>query len=123
MCFSQPKKAHRSTPPPSINQNAGDNPNQTGAPGLGSMKPHVPDRNRPYTIRPRPEADSTAPTVSSVTPSSAGVSAIRLEKARMPAITTTSPMNTQRHEKYVVQMPPINGPAATAMAIAADSRP
>ena len=48
---------------------------------------------------------------------------MRVEKARMPAITITSPMNTHRQEKYVVQIPPISGPAATAMAIAADNRP
>ncbi len=87
------------------------------------MNPHVPDLNRPKTISPRPSADSAAPTLSIVTPSSGGVSAMRVEKARMPAITITSPMNTHRHEKYVVQIPPISGPAATAMAIAADNRP
>ena len=87
------------------------------------MNPHVPDRNRPYTIKPSPNADSTVPTTSSVTPSSAGVSAMRFVKARMPMMAITSPTNTQRHEKYVVATPPMRGPAATATAIAADSRP
>ena len=99
MRCSQPKKVHSATPPPSISQNAGDRPSHSGAPGLGLMNPHVPDRNRPYTIKPRPIADSTVPTTSSVTPSSAGVSAMRFVKARMPMMAMTSPTNTQRHEK------------------------
>jgi hypothetical protein len=36
---------------------------------------------------------------------------------------TTSPANTHRHEKYVVQNPPISGPIATATAPAAATRP
>ena len=36
---------------------------------------------------------------------------------------TTSPANTQRQEKYVVQTPPISGPTAIAMAPAAITRP
>ena len=41
----------------------------------------------------------------------------------MIATTTTSPAKTQRHEKYVVQKPPINGPTATAIAPAAATIP
>jgi hypothetical protein len=37
--------------------------------------------------------------------------------------TMTSPANTQRHEKYVVAMPPISGPTATAMAPAPITKP
>ena len=37
--------------------------------------------------------------------------------------TRTSPAKTQRQEKYVVAMPPISGPTATAMAPAAMMRP
>ena len=36
---------------------------------------------------------------------------------------TTSPANTHRHEKYVVQKPPISGPTATAIAPAAATSP
>src|SRR3954454_23813443 len=43
--------------------------------------------------------------------------------SRITAPTTTSPANTQRQEKYVVQKPPISGPAATAIADAAATMP
>ena len=36
---------------------------------------------------------------------------------------STSPANTHRHDAYVVNSPPINGPAATAMAPAEATRP
>ena len=41
----------------------------------------------------------------------------------MPRTTITSPANTQRHEKYVVQKPPMSGPTATATAPAAATSP
>ena len=41
----------------------------------------------------------------------------------MPMTTTTSPKNTSRHEAYVVAAPPMSGPAATAIAPAAATRP
>jgi len=37
--------------------------------------------------------------------------------------TITSPANTSRHDKYVVNTPPISGPAATAIAAAAATSP
>ena len=53
----------------------------------------------PYTIRPRPSADSTVPTRSSRAPSSAGVSAMRRVSAKMISTTRTSPTNTHRQEQ------------------------
>ena len=41
----------------------------------------------------------------------------------MTRTSTTSPAKTQRHEKYVVQKPPISGPTATAIAPAAATSP
>ena len=35
----------------------------------------------------------------------------------------TSPAKTHRHERYVVTSPPMSGPAATAIAPAAATRP
>ena len=90
---------------------------------MGWMKPHVPERRMPYTIRPRPSADSTVPTTSSRTPASAGVSAMRRVSIKMISTTTTSPANTHRQEAYVVSRPPISGPAATAIAPADATRP
>ena len=52
-----------------------------------------------------------------------GASAILRVRRRMISTTTTSPAKTQRHEKYVVQNPPISGPTATAIAPAAATRP
>ena len=43
--------------------------------------------------------------------------------ARIAATTITSPANTQRHDAYVVNKPPISGPAATAIAPADATRP
>lgn len=40
----------------------------------------------------------------------------------MASTRTTSPANTQRHEKYVVATPPISGPSAMATAPAAATR-
>ena len=81
-----------------ISQITGDSPSHSGAPGLGRTKPHVPERSTPYTIRPRPSADSTVPTRSSRAPSSAGVSAMRRVSAKMISTTRTSPANTHRQE-------------------------
>ena len=55
--------------------------------------------------------------------SSGGASWTRRARARIPTTTNTSPTNTQRHEKYVVAMPPISGPTATATAPAPITRP
>jgi hypothetical protein len=43
--------------------------------------------------------------------------------SRIAITITTSPAKTQRHEKYVVQKPPISGPTATATAPAAATSP
>jgi hypothetical protein len=48
---------------------------------------------------------------------------MRRARARMPTTTSTSPTNTQRHEKYVVAIPPMRGPTATAIAPAPMTRP
>ena len=77
----------------------------------------------PYTTRPRPSADSTVPTRSSRAPSSAGVSAIRRASPRMMSTMRTSPTNTHRQDRYVVNRPPISGPAATAIAPAEATSP
>ena len=77
----------------------------------------------PYTMRPRPAADSAVPTRSRCASGSAGVSAIRRARARMTNTPTTSPANTQRQDAYVVNSPPMSGPAATAMAAADATRP
>jgi hypothetical protein len=57
--FSHHKKTRSTTPPARISQITGDSPSHAAAPGLGWTKPHVPERRTPYTIRPRPSADST----------------------------------------------------------------
>ena len=38
-------------------------------------------------------------------------------------MTSTSPTNTYRHDQYVVNSPPINGPMATAIAPPAITMP
>ena len=77
----------------------------------------------PYTTRPRPSADSTVPTTSSRAPCSAGVSAIRRASPRTMSTMRTSPTNTHRQDRYVVNKPPISGPAATAIAPAEATSP
>jgi hypothetical protein len=68
-------------------------------------------------------ADKTVPTRSILMPGSAGVSAMRRVSARITSTTITSPANTRRQERYVVNSPPISGPAATAIAPADATRP
>jgi hypothetical protein len=87
------------------------------------MNPHVPKLSTPNTTKARPSADNTVPTMSSRALSSPGVSPIRRAKPRMTKTTSTSPTNTQRQEAYVVNRPPISGPAATAIAPAEATRP
>jgi len=47
-----------------ISHSVPEMPNSSGADGFGSTQPHSPDRSTPKTARPRPTADSTAPTTS-----------------------------------------------------------
>ena len=75
--LSHSAKRPRTAPPPSSNQTTGDIPSHCGASGLGWTKPQVPDRMTPYTITPRPAAESSVPTGSRRTPGTAGESAIR----------------------------------------------
>ena len=96
--FSHHRKTRSTIPPARISQITGDSPSHSGAPLLAWMKPHVPERSTPYTMRPRPSADNPVPTRSSRTPSSAGVSAMRRVSSRMMSTTTTSPANTHRQE-------------------------
>ena len=55
----------------------GDRPRMSVPPGFGSTQPHSLDRSTPYTARPRPAADRTAPTTSSRSRRSTGASWIR----------------------------------------------
>ena len=96
--FSQAAKTSSTRPPPSMSQIVGDNPIQTGAPGLGLTNPHAPARRMPNTTRPSPRADRAVPPRSSRASRSDSPSAIRPVIARMMATMTTSPANTQRHE-------------------------
>ena len=96
---------------------------QDGPSGFGWIQPHSLVRSTPKTTSPSPRADRIDPTTSSFGRSSTGASAIRLVSRRIASTTTTSPAKTQRHEKYVVQKPPISGPTATATAPAAATSP
>ena len=95
----------------------------SGPPSFGWSHPHSPARRTPKTMSASPSADSTEPTTSRRGRFSTGASSIRLLRTRIARTITTSPANTHRHEKYVVQKPPINGPTATAIAPAAATRP
>src|SRR6185436_8292307 len=53
----------------------------------------------------------------------AGTSCIFLVSARIGSTITTSPAKTYRHVQFVVTMPPISGPAATAIAPAEATSP
>jgi hypothetical protein len=121
--FSQARNTHRTTPPASISQIEGDRPSHSGADGFGWMKPHSPVRRMPNTTSPRPIADKPVPTRSSRTRVSGFGSAIRRVRTRITATTTTSPTNTRRHDRYVVNRPPMRGPAATAIAPADATSP
>jgi hypothetical protein len=48
---------------------------------------------------------------------------IRRVEARIPSTISTSPANTHRQLRYVVNSPPMSGPTATATAPAAITRP
>ena len=50
----------------------------------------------PKTIVPRPAADNSVPTGSSLVPGMGGESAMRLLRTRMPSTITTSPAKTHR---------------------------
>ncbi len=93
-CFSQTRNPNSTPPPARISHTTGDRPSQVGAPGLGCAKPHVPMRRTPYTIRPRPSAESPVPTRSRRAPSSLGVSAVRRLSRSTMAITNASQTNT-----------------------------
>ena len=106
-----------------MSQITGDVPNHWGASGFGCTNPHVPARMMPKTIRPRPAAERSVPIGSSRVPGTAGESAMRRLRARMPSTMTTSPTKTQRQLAYVVSKPPSSGPTATAIAPADATRP
>ena len=74
-------------------------PAHEGPSGFGCTQPHSLVRSTPKTSRPRPSAESTAPTMSSCGRSSTGASAIRRAKMRITITSRTSPAKTQRHEK------------------------
>src|SRR5436190_8204965 len=120
---SHREKSQMTNNPARTSHTVGESPAQDGAPDFGWIQPHSPERRIPKTSRPSPSADSTAPTMSKRGRLSRGASAILRVKRRMTITSTTSPAKTQRHEKYVVQNPPISGPTATATAPAAATRP
>ena len=95
----QRKKSQITKSPPRMSQIVGDSPAHDGPPVLGWIQPHSAERRTPKTRSPRPSAESTAPTTSSCGRSSTGASAIRRVRSRITSTTTTSPANTQRHEK------------------------
>src|SRR5262245_61292781 len=120
--------SHLTNPPstaaPRVNsQITGETPNHTGAPSVGCSTPQLPALRMPNTIRLRPVPDNAVPTRSSRASGSGGVSAIRRVNTRITTTITTSLANTNRHDRYVVNRPPINGPAATATAPAAAIKP
>src|SRR5262249_53867185 len=106
-----------------MSQIVGDTFPHDGAPLFGWIQPHALERRTPKTSIPSPTAERTTPTTSIFGRSVDGASAIFRATARIARTTTTSPANTQRHEKYVVQKPPMGGPTATATAPAAATRP
>jgi hypothetical protein len=106
-----------------MSQITGERFSHSGAFGFGMINPQVPERSTPNITKAKPSADSRVPTRSRRTASSAGVSPILRAKARMITTTSTSPTNTHRHEAYVVNRPPMRGPAATAIAPAEATRP
>src|SRR5262245_39023270 len=120
---SQRKNSQITNSPANINQSVGDMPPQDGPPGFGWNQPQTLERRIPKTSSASPSAESAAPIRSSFGRVSTGASAILRARTRMPSTRTTSPANTQRHEKYVVQKPPISGPTATATAPAAATMP
>jgi hypothetical protein len=120
---SQAKNSQTIASPARISHNVGDTPSHDGPSGFGWTQPHSPDRRTPKTARPRPVADSTTPIRSRRKRPSGGASCILRVSARMPSTITTSPAKTSRQVQYVVTRPPINGPAATAIAPAEATRP
>src|SRR4051812_17457617 len=101
----------------------GEIPAQDRPPGFGWIHPHSLERSTPNTSAPRPAAERRVPTMSSFGRVSDGASAILRAMTRIASTTITSPAKTHRHEKYVVQKPPISGPTATAIAPAAATMP
>src|SRR5262245_36281559 len=101
----------------------GESPPQSGPPSFGRNQPQVPVLSTPKTKSASPAAESTAPITSRWGRFSTGASSNFFVISKMKPTITTSPANTQRQEKYVVQKPPISGPTATAIAPAAATRP
>jgi len=96
---SQRKKTQITNSPASMSQMDGDIPAQEGPPSFGWIQPHSPALRTPNTNRASPVADSSDPTQSRRGCFFTGASAIRRENSRIPIPITTSPANTQRHEK------------------------
>ena len=121
---SHQKKIDRTTAPQTMNTRVNESPQSDGADSFASTHPHSADRSTPYTARPRPAADRITPGTSMRWRApSASTSLIRRLSRTIAATMTTSPANTRRQVQSVVTAPPINGPAATAMAPAEATRP
>ena len=120
---SQVPNSQSTNKPRKISSIVGDRPRIAGPPGFGNTQPHKLERNTPKTASPSPVADSAAPTRSKWVRFSTGASWIRRASTRIATTIRTSPTKTHRQEKYVVAMPPISGPTATAIAPAAITNP
>ena len=121
---SQRKKSQITNSPARISQTVGDRPAHDGPSGFGWIQPHSLERSTPKTSSPSPSAERTAPTTSSCgRVSDRRVGDPAASRTRITSTSTTSPAKTQRHEKYVVQKPPMSGPTATAIAPAAATMP
>ena len=118
-CCSHRRKQYMTSIPPNTIHTTGEAWRNWGWPGLGRIHPQSPDRRTPKTIDESPTIDRTAPRMSNRPAGSGGVSWTRRRATRMTPTITTSATKTQRHEAKVVTAPPISGPAATAMALAA----
>ena len=90
-----------------------DKPNGSTGEFFGFTQPHVLDSSTASTTRPRPDADSTAPTRSKRGAGPPrGASPTRRVMAKMNSTSTTSPTNTTRQVSSVVAHPPRMGPTA-----------
>ena len=93
-------------------------------PFLGTTKPHVLLWRIASTMIARPDADSTAPTMSRLGGfGSRGADLMRFRTSRMTATMKTSPTNTRRHVNALVTQPPITGPTAMAAAATPPTSP
>ncbi len=110
---SQETKAYSTSAEAAITNRVGAKPNTVNGGFRGWTQPQVPLWSTPRTPRPRPVADSVAPTPSNRGRGPVrGTSLIARLAISIATTTTTSPANTSRQVRYVVTQPPSSGPTA-----------